>query len=274
LTYKFADINGARLHYEVQGSGPALVLIHAGIAHLDMWDEQVDHFASQYRVIRYDIRAQGRSSNPPGPYADYEDLRGLLDYLDIPQATILGASNGGRIAIDFTLTYPEQVSALITVAASLAGYEYVHIDDAILQKDAAIDQATEAGNIPLAVELETQFWVDGFKRTPDQVDQAVRAKAVEMNTFLFNLPEGKGEPQRLEPPAVSRLREIQVPTLAIVGDQDIPDMIEITNLLEKEIDGAKKAIMVQAAHMPSMEKPAQFNQIVLDFMREHTYEPG
>jgi pimeloyl-ACP methyl ester carboxylesterase len=267
MAYQFAEINGARLHYDLRGAGQSLVLIHAGIAHLDMWDDQMDALARHYQVIRYDIRGEGQSASVPGVYTDHEDLRGLLASLGLERAILVGASNGGRIALDFALAYPGMVQALVLVASAIAGYEYQHVDEATEQLDAAIETAMEQGNIPLAAELEIQLWVDGPRRTPDQVDPQVRSKALAMNLHNLSLPSRQGEKQQPEPPMIDRLEEIDVPTLVVIGDQDIPDMLAMADLLAGRIAGAKKVVIPGTGHLPSMEKPEQFNQIVLEFLQ-------
>src|SRR5690606_6601331 len=118
----FADINGARLYYEVAGEGPALVLLHAGICDSRMWDDQFAAFAKHYRTVRYDLRGYGQSNPVAGRFAHYEDLRALLDHLGIERAYLIGVSFGGMIAIDFTLTYPQRVAGLILVGTGVDGY--------------------------------------------------------------------------------------------------------------------------------------------------------
>lgn len=261
----FAEVNGARLYYEVRGEGQPLVLIHAGIADRRMWAEQLDTLARHYRVIRYDVRGFGQSRTAvPAAYSDHQDLYGLLRFLDVDRAFVLGVSNGGRIALDFTLTYPQMVAALIPVASALGGYEYT--DEATEQKDAACDEAFARGNIAQAVELNLQLWVDGPQRTAAQVKPEVREQIRLMLTDLCRQPEDSGERSPLEPPAITRLAEIQAPTLVIIGDQDVPDMLTIADVLAAGIGGAKKVTMSGVAHLPNMEKPDEFNQIVLDFL--------
>jgi pimeloyl-ACP methyl ester carboxylesterase len=268
MTNEFADVNGIRVHYQIAGNGQSLILIHAGIAHLDMWDDQMDDFTQHYQVIRYDVRGEGKTPSPPGLYSDCEDLHGLLNHLGLERITFLGASLGGRIALDFALEYPERVEALILVAPGLEGYEYTHIDEATLQQDAAIEAAYEKGELDLAAELETQLWVDGSGRTPEQVNPTVRERALAMNRHNLGLPKAHGLRQHLEPPAISRLAEIKTPTLIIVGDRDLPDMLAIADILAERVAGAHKVIMPETAHLPNMERPAEFNQIVLGFLEK------
>ena len=266
----FAEVNGAKLYYEVLGEGHPLVLIHAGIADSRMWDDQFSPLAQYYRVIRYEVRGFGHSRTVENPgnvtstYTDHQDLYHLLEFLNVDQAFILGVSNGGRIALDFTLTYPHKVAALIPVASALGGYEYT--DQATEQKDAASDESLAKGDIAQAVELSLQLWVDGPWRTPAQVNPIVRQRVGEMISQLCHLPQDNSERQQLEPAAISRLGEIRVPTLVMVGDQDVPDMLTIADVLATGITGAEKVIMSGVAHVPNMEKPEEFNQIVHNFL--------
>ncbi|MBI1882247.1 MAG: alpha/beta hydrolase [Chloroflexi bacterium] len=266
----FAEVNGAKLYYEVMGEGHPLVLIHAGIADRRMWDDQFDMFARHYRVIRYDVRGFGKSrtientANASVLYSDHQDLYELLRFLDIDRIFVLGVSNGGRIATDFALAYPHMVTALIPVAAALGGYEYT--DAATEQKDAECDEAFARGDIAQAVELNLQLWVDGPRRTATQVNPLVRERARTMLTDLCQQPEDIGERIPLEPPAISRLAEIHIPTFIVIGDQDVPDMLTIADLLAQGISGAEKVVMSGVAHLPNMEKPDEFNQIVLNFL--------
>ena len=90
MTYQFAQINGTRMHYDWRGDGHPLVLIHSGVSDLRFWDDQMEAFAAQHRVIRYDVRGHGQTPCPPGDYAYYEDLAALLDHLGVGQAAVLG----------------------------------------------------------------------------------------------------------------------------------------------------------------------------------------
>ncbi|MDQ6906786.1 MAG: alpha/beta fold hydrolase [Chloroflexota bacterium] len=262
----YADVHGARLYYETMGAGHPLVLVHAGIADSRMWDDQFAVFAAHYRVIRYDIRGFGKSAMPPGPSSTSGDLYGLLMALGVAKAYIVGLSIGGGIAIDFTLQHPEMVSALVAVASGLGGTQ----PSAEMQRvDEEIDAVRAHDGIDATVEAENRLWVDGPKRTPDQVNPSVRARVGEMNGALHRLPEVDALRERLDPPAVERLGEIHAPTLVIVGDGDVPDVIETADVLARGIAGAQKIVVPGVAHMVNMEVPDAFNRAVLDFLRQH-----
>ena len=264
-----AAINGAQIAYEVAGTGHPLTLIHAGIADKRMWDAQFATFAESYRVVRYDIRGYGQSTFPAGPYTMREDLRALLQYLGIARTHLIGISMGGSIAIDFTLDYPEMVSALIPVAAGISGEEGTP-DPAMEARWQAISAASERGDLDAANELELQIWVDGFGRTAGPVDPAVREQVRVMNAAAL-AREGEfaqaESVNRLNPPAIGRLEEIAVPTLAIVGNCDVPDVITSAESLATRIPSAQKVVLPEVAHLPPMETPDEFNRLVLDFLR-------
>lgn len=263
-TNSFVDLNNTSFHYQVQGDGPALVLIHAGIADLRMWEDQLDAFGRQFTVIRYDVRGWGRTPCPPGSYSDHEDLRDLLAYLGVDRTHLLGCSNGGRIALDFSLTFPELVDRLVLVGTAVGGYAFT--DPATEEKSQAMEAAYEAGDIPLAVELDAQLWVDGLYRRPDQVDPDVRGRAVAMLRDVFALPDDDGNAHPLDPPAVGRLGEIRSPTLVLIGELDTPDMLQIADLLVDQIPDTRLRTLPGVAHLPNMEQPVTFNKVVLDFL--------
>ena len=264
----FADVNGTRLYYEVAGTGHPLLLIHGGLVDRRLWDDQFDVFAQHYKVIRFDVRSFGNSAPITAetpPYSLEEDIYSLLKFLGIEKTYVLGLSMGGAIAINFTLMYPEMVDALIPVAMGLSGFEPAEEDRA---SEAEVDEAIRSGNVARAVELTLRMWTDGPMRTPEQVNPSVREKVRAMTTRNFERPEDENatQPRALEPPAISRLAEIHVPTLIIFGDQDVRDILKIADILEKDIPGAKKVVIPGTAHHLNMEKPEEFNRVVLDFL--------
>lgn len=257
-------VNGARLAYDVAGAGEPLVLVHAGIADRRMWDAQVPAFAARYRVIRYDMRGFGESPPVDGPYAHWRDLQGLLQALGIPRAHLLGCSIGGMTVLDLALAQPEVAASLILVNSGVNGY-WPEAEPP--RQEAELQAADERGDLARVCELEMQIWVDGPRRSPGQVDAAVRAKMYEMNLrALEQQATGLGSEQRLEPPAVGRLAAVRALTLVIVGGVDQPESLVTGDLLERQVASARKVIIPDVAHVPSMERPAEFNRLVLDFL--------
>jgi pimeloyl-ACP methyl ester carboxylesterase len=250
------------LYYEIAGEGQPLVLIHGGLVNSGLWDDQFTAFAEHYRTVRYDVRGFGKSKSPSSYFSNHGDLRDLLDSLGIEKAYVLGLSMGGMIAIDFTLAYPHHVAAVLPIAAGLGGYRAT--SNRALRDE--MEAAYERGDKERAVELSLQVWTDGPHRTPDQVDPTVRERIRAMTIHTFDLPDVEQWLQRLEPPAIDRLAEIHVPTLFVVGDQDVEDILKIGDLIVTHVPGARRAVIPGTAHHLNMEQPAEFNRIVLEFL--------
>src|SRR5258708_11574633 len=269
----FAEVNGTRLYYEVAGTGHPLTLIHGGLVNRRLWDDQFDVFAQHYRVVRFDMRGFGDSGliRAAGEKFSLEkDVYDLLQFLGIEKTYILGLSMGGGISIDFTLRYPEMVDALIPVAMGLSGFEPA--EEGLTEEDKTfwvrVDEALKQHDIDRAADLALRKWTDGPLRSPDQVDPVVREKVRAMTMRNYVRPDvlEEVEPESLEPPAASRLSEIHVPTLIIVGDQDVRSILQIADVLEKGIAGARKVVIPGTAHHLNMERPDEFNRAVLDFL--------
>jgi 3-oxoadipate enol-lactonase len=261
----FLDTQGAPLYYEVAGTGHPLLLIHAGITDSRMWDEQFQTFAQQYQVIRYDIRGYGKSTIPSGKFANHEDITALFEHLSIKQAHVIGISFGGLIALDFTLAHPDQVTSLVLGAPSVSGHVSSSADASHFEEEE--EALLERGDLKGATNLNLRMWLDVPRRTPDQVDPTVRQRIYEMQYHAFTVPiPAEAEVISLEPPAITRLAEIHVPTLFIVGEYDVPEKIDLVGQLAEEIALARQIVIPNAAHIVNMEQPAEFNRMVLDFL--------
>ena len=113
----------------------------------------------------------------------------------------------------------------------------------------------------------TRMWTDGPQRTPAQVDPVVRERVRRMTTTMLARPKDEAESRPLDPAAITRLADIHAPTLVVVGDQDVPDILAIATLLETGIAGTRKVVIPETAHHLNMERPTEFDRIVLDFLR-------
>jgi 3-oxoadipate enol-lactonase len=264
-----AEVNGAQLAYDQAGGGPVLVLMHAGICDRRMWDAQFATFVRTHRVLRYDARGFGASNLPPGTYAHHDDLRALLDALGIERATLVAVSMAGGIALKAALTYPERVGGLILSTTGAAASEP---SAAVKQLWVDAEAAYEAGDLAKGVEIESRGWVDGPHRSPAEVDPDVRERVRVMNTALWERvarePDA-GEEEEFAPPVRDRLGEIGVPTLLIVGDLDQPHIVGSMERLAASIPGAETVVMRGTAHLPSMERPEEFNRAVEEFLNRN-----
>jgi pimeloyl-ACP methyl ester carboxylesterase len=263
----FVEINGAKVYYEIAGAGQPVIFVHAGIADRRMWNRQFDVFAERYRVLRYDHRGMGKSSMPPGRFALRDDLYALIRHFDLAPAILIGCSMGGGAALDCVLEHPDVARTLVLVGAGVSG-NALEPGDKMKRLWEQVDELAGKGDLDGANEIELRMWVDGVRRTPDQVDPAVRALVRDMNlaSFTRDAEHQQGQSQPLEPPAFGRLGEVRVPTLVIIGSDDQPLIVRTADILASQIPGARKVVMEGLAHVPNMERPTEFNQITLDFL--------
>ena len=255
----FAEVNGTRLYYEIAGSGHPLALIHGFALNTQMWDDQFDVFAQQYRVLRYDVRGFGQSSLPtPDRYAHTDDLRALLAFLDIDHAHILGLSMGGAIAVDFAVTYPDVTDALILVDAAVRGYQWIEGDPRHVARACARQRGIPAGKTA---------WLRHPLFAPACEHPVVAARLAHIIETYSGWHLHNANPLRHpQIPAIQQLDTIRAPTLIIVGERDLLDFHHMATILAQHILGAKKVVMPGVGHMTNMENPRHFNDIVLRFL--------
>jgi pimeloyl-ACP methyl ester carboxylesterase len=260
-----AVINGAHIHYEREGSGLPVIFLHAGIADSRMWKPQVAPFAQHFDVVRPDTRGFGKSPLPPAPWSPVEDLLALIDELSLKPTHLVGCSMGGSTTIDFALDHPERVSKLVLVGSGISGFsarkEHEHLF-------AAAETAVKAGDLAKLNEEEMYLWLDGPTRPRGYVKQPLRDLFLDMNNLALQSDFEKWPPRSAEPPALERLSEITAPVLVVVGDGDMPTTLEAADLLMQSLPHARKAVIHDAAHLPNLELPEEFNRLVLDFLLE------
>jgi len=266
----YAPVNGTRLFYEFKGAGPAVVLIHGGQLDCRMWDDQFAAFSRHFRVIRYDVRGYGGSLRPDMLYSDAEDLAALLDYLKVDTVHLVGLSLGGRIAIDFVVAHPTRVSSLTLAGPGLSGYEPPGGAETDLRMWEIIKAARDAGP-----EEATALWLRDPFMAP-AMEQArlvpgLRTMARENAHCWLENPVLQRPPR---PVAATRLGEIKVATLLVIGDRDVPQIKATIETLQRGIGGAKKVSIKGAGHMVNMESPHAFNEAVMGFLRSREPQPS
>lgn len=262
----FVNVGDARLYYETAGQGIPFVMIHAGVADNRQWNNEFAFFAKHYQVIRYDMRGYGKSEPVDGEFNHLDDLAAILNALGIQEpALIMGCSMGGGLAMDFALTHPDRVRALILVGSGPSGLE---LDVPTPSKFADAEKAFEAGELDLVGEIETQIWFDGTGRTPGQVNQAMRKLVYEMNrqALAHEVKQlGKRIPNT-QTPAFNRLSDLEVPVLIVVGEHDTPYILAAADYMVERIPSAQKVIIEDAAHLPNMDHPNEFQAHVTNFL--------
>jgi len=228
-----------------------------------MWDDQFDSFSQEYRVIRYDLRGFGKSACPsPGQkYCHTEDLKALLGYLKISQASVMGLSMGGGIAVEFILEHPEMAQALILVDSILGGFSYSDEFSAIFNE--LLTKFSEEGLGPAK-----KVWMGCqlFKPIFELPEAASQLSTMVSDYSGWHWSTNSDAMQSITPAAIERLGEIDVPVLVVVGGRDMSDLLNIARVMERDIPDARLAVLEGVGHMSNMEDPRSFNREVLSFL--------
>lgn len=256
-------INGVLVAYDEAGEGSPLLLIHAGIADRRMWDEVMPLLARGHRTIRFDLRGYGDTPLPDGPFCWTEDARELLRWLGIERADVVGVSVGAGIALDLALARPGLVRRLVLVAPGFSSWAWGPQMDAF---DEAETAALERGDLDAASWLNVRFWVDGPHRSENVVPSELRHRVFEMQRRAFEIDNEAAEGSWLVPDRADHLHEAREPTLIVEGELDQPDFAAIGRHMVERMPNARLVTMPGVAHLPPMEAPRAFADLVLEFL--------
>jgi pimeloyl-ACP methyl ester carboxylesterase len=196
------------------------------------------------------------------PFSDADDLVALLDYLGIERAHLVGLSLGGRIALDAALTHPARVRSLVLAGPGIAGFQFDNPEG-----DQRIWETIQAAR-DLGPEAAAEKWLADPLMAPamahPDLAPLLRRLAFENAHDWLGNPVLQRSPK---PPAAKRLAEIAVPTLAILGDRDMPSLRATVEAIATTVPGARKVVIAGAGHMVSMERPEEFNRETLAFLK-------
>lgn len=246
------------LSHDVTGSGPAVLLLHAGVADSRMWDPQRAPLAEHHRVIRCDLRGYGATPLTSEPFDNAGDVRALLSSLGERPVAIVGASAGGNVALQLASEWPDLVSHLILLnsafdlPATRSVQRFGRREDALL----------EAGDVDGATELNVATWLG-----PDADDDA-RELLRTMQRHAFDVQLAAGDDINQEAGPEIDLESITAHTLVVSGGQDLDHFRAIANHLAGHIPGAKHTQLGWAGHLPNLERPSDVTALVTDFLAE------
>jgi 3-oxoadipate enol-lactonase len=251
-----ARINGIELYYEVHGNGPALLLAHgAGGNHLSWW-QQIPTFSQHFRCVTFDHRGFGASCDLPngaGADAFIDDLRGLLDHLGIERTALVAQSMGGWTSLGFTSKYPDRVTALV-LCDTTAG-----IDDAEVAREMRALQSDMPR--PLNIVLQRAYSAQFPQREPARCFLYQQISGLNMH-----IPSDLLAKLMAMRHSVKSLVERRLPTLLLVGEEDVLTPANTMELMAHRIPHARFVKISDAGHSVYFERPDEFNRIVLDFL--------
>lgn len=250
----YMNIRDGTIYSEIDGSGEPLVFLHGYALDNRIWDDQFAYFARYYKVVKYDLRGFGKSSIPTEQkYSHHNDLRELLGYWGINHTNIIGLSMGGKVAIDFCLTYPGLINKLILVDSDVGGLKKI----------------TGSRFYP-TVEIGRQKWLED-----PLIVTALENKQISSKLRII-IDEYSGwhwvnkDTSRVDiaPPAVDRLHEIKSPSFVISGENDVDYFKDAAKLLSQKITNAQSCVIKNAGHLVSMEAPLELCTAIDKFLKE------
>ena len=224
-----------------------------------MWEPQWPALTERFRVVRLDLRGYGQTPLPAVPYSNARDVLRLLDELGLERAALVGNSLGGRVALDVATLARGRVTRLALLAAGLRDWEW---SEAIRSFGAEEDEAVERGDLDEATEINVRMWLS--PGAPPDVRDLVRT--MQRHAFDVDQAAYAADPQ---PGPVEEihidLARIAVPVLVVVGAHDVPDFLQIGELLERELPDAR-LVVLDTGHLVSMEAPDETTELLLDFL--------
>jgi pimeloyl-ACP methyl ester carboxylesterase len=253
---------------EGAGGAPSVVFLHTGVSDLRSWEGVSALLSPDMEVVAYDRRGFGATTYKAERHDQLVDLEAVLDGLGLTRVVLVGNSRGGQIALDFTLSRPERVAALVLVAPAISGappVDEAQVDPVEQALWATLEAADDAGTLDALNEGEIRVWLDGPHGSEGRVGGALRELAFEMNRIPLHAKSPGAEPE--PPDAWSQLSDVRCPVLVVVGDLDFLHIRERSRQLASAIDDARLVVMEGAAHLPGFEQPAAFTSLLREFLQ-------
>jgi 3-oxoadipate enol-lactonase len=223
-----------------------VVLLHSALGDSRLWRRQVEALGDTHEVVAPDLPGWGTEPLPTEPFSLVDRVAAHLP------AALVGNSFGGGIALRTALAHPDRVSRLVLVGSGIPDWDWAPELRAHFAREEA---AFEAGELDAATEVNMEFWV-----APEH-----RAEVRPQQRLAFELQSAHEEPE-LVWPKLAPLSSLTMPVLVVVGDQDKPDFMAIAHQLADEIDGAELAVVPGAGHLVGIDRPAELNALLLDFL--------
>ena len=246
------------LSHDTTGSGPAVLLLHAGVADSRMWEPQLAPLTQGHRVITCDLRGYGDTPLTSEQFDNAGDVKELLDSLGEQRLAVVGASSGGNVALQVASAWPELVSHLVLLNSAFALPATRSLQRFARREDALL----EAGDIAGATELNVATWLG-----PDADDDARELlRTMQLHAFQVQLGAGEDVHQQAGPPI--DLGAITARTLIVSGGQDLDHFRAVANHLAGRIPGAKHTQLGWAGHLPNLERPDEVTALITGFLAE------
>ena len=232
------------------GSGVPLVLLHPGITDATVWDRLVP-LLGERRIVRFDRLGHGRSPRATAALRPLDQLVAVLDALNIPQAHLVGNSNGGGTSLALAVTAPDRVASLTLLCTAVPGYPWPE-DAGDAEAEAEYERLVAAQDVDGLTDLYLRVFAAAGR--DDYLAAQVRA-----TTELELSGEDLTQPN---PPVWDLLVALDVPTAIVVGDRDDPDTVHADLALAEGLPGAE-LVRLDVDHLPQYRDPAGVSEVTL-----------
>ena len=277
MTELYAEVNGIKICYEIHGEGEPVILIHGWGGSKDGWFVQVYDLSKYFKVIIFDNRGAGKSSRPNYPYTMdmyADDIKGLLEFLNIEKTHVIGESSGGMIALNFILKYPKCVNKFILIN-SWPGFPNEQGPE--IYNKGKIAYFEELKKDPLNTYLKvakpsySREFFRMMRENPTKrffglwsVEDLVKIDLTnpptpEDNNNIANAVKGHN--------VLDRLHEIKSETLLLCGEKDRIATLPVQKRMHERMSNSILKIIKDARHSVSKEKAPEVNKTIINFLK-------
>ena len=263
---RYFTLNGARIRFRDEGRGPPVLLVHGWTLDLEMWDVQTDALRNAFRIIRLDRRGFGLSSGDPAADLDVTDLDALCRNLGLERIALIGMSQGARAVLGFAAARPERVTCVV------------------LDGPPSLDGVGNDDDVSLTayVELVRTQGIDAFRREwalhPLMKLRTEQPRSRQLLESMIRRYPGTdlSEPSMrvFTPLPAGHLESMAIPVLVLTGQHELPGRVQAADRVAGRLAQAVRAVVPDAGHLPNLDNPEAYNNLVRAFLNQHARVPA
>jgi pimeloyl-ACP methyl ester carboxylesterase len=258
------EVSGGHLRVQQDGVGEgAVVLLHAGVTDHQVWDGVAGVLGHGHRVVRYDLRGFGESSPATQPFRHVDDLFAVMDACGVEEAVLVGASYGGKVALEAAVLSPGRVRGLVLLAPPRPGHDW---SEAMERYAEAEEAALGAGDLDAAVQVNMDMWIRGSGRAWDgTLREHAEAVRESMRVALTNQEYAEEYEEDLDLAVDEDLAKIVVPAVVGIGTSDVGDFQQIAEYLASTLPNAELVQFPDTGHLIALERPNETADLISAF---------
>lgn len=270
----FAEVNGIKLYYQIHGEGDPLFILHGYGATSKVWIGQVDELAKHFKVVTYDQRSSGKSDHPNKDYTLdtlVEDLKGLMDHLNIEKAHLMGQSMGGWVSQNFALKYPDKVNKLVLIGTNHKGAGLYILKNTLIDLYEVAKTSKEEAFWKYAKLMHHRNYLKEMRAEPSKKFYGLWS----VEDLIEELTDNQMTPEdydRFEKAGsmhntLDRLSELNHPAIIIGGSKDKMSPKLVLDEMHAELPNSTIKIFENSGHHVFIERAPEVNELIIDFLK-------